>query len=315
MSIGDGFVDLRANLDATADGNESFWPSFTDIMTVIVMIFLLASTVLILRNWELVAELRATIVAEREASAQVQSATKANITLEEQLAQAEHQISVMRMWLMQAREENEENLKQLSNKDAQLAAVDAERRQLSDFKVSSQRRIESLEEQFRLVNEQLASLREVHGRQEARLRSTLEELDTQMRENRTQADELVRLRQADEGATRQLADIQGEYDRLKVQYDKLVRPARTAQGKHVVEVRFVKSGGKPKISYREVDRSATLTPVNREELERRLGRLKAQYADKLYVKIVIPEDSGLSYSEAWNFTKTLLNRYDYYGVP
>jgi len=315
MSFGDGFVDLRANNDSTADGNESFWPSFTDIMTVIVMIFLLASTVLILRNWELVAELRATIVAEREASAQVRSATKANITLEEQLAQAEHQISVMRMWLMQAREDNEDNLKRLSEKDAQLATVIAERRQLSDFKLSSERRIESLEEQFRLVNEQLTSLREVHGSQEARLRSTLEELDTQLRDNRSQADELARLRQADEGANRQLVELQGEYDRLKVSYDKLVRPARTAQGKHVVEVRYVKSGGKSRISYREVDKSATLAPVSREELDRRLGRLKQQYGNGLYVKIIIPEDSGLSYSEAWNFTKTLLNRYDYYGVP
>ncbi|MEA3411354.1 MAG: hypothetical protein U9R74_07425 [Pseudomonadota bacterium] len=315
MSFGDGFVDLRANNDSAADGNESFWPSFTDIMTVIVMIFLLASTVLILRNWELVSELRATITAEREASAQVRSATKANITLEEQLAQAEHQISVMRMWLMQAREDNEDNLKRLSEKDAQLATVIAERRQLSDFRLSSERRIESLEEQFRLVNEQLTSLREVHGSQEARLRSTLEELDTQLRDNRSQADELARLRQADEGANRQLADLQGEYDRLKVSYDKLVRPARTAQGKHVVEVRYVKSGGKSRIGYREVDRSATLAPVSREELDRRLGRLKQQYGDGLYVKIIIPEDSGLSYSEAWNFTKTLLNRYDYYGVP
>lgn len=315
MSIGDGFVDLRANVDATADGNESFWPSFTDIMTVIVMIFLLASTILILRNWELVSELRATIVAERNAAAQVRSATEANITLEEQLAQAEHQVSVMRMWLMQAREENEANLKRLSEKDATLAAIEAERRQLSDFKVSSERRIVSLEEQFRLVNEQLASLQEVHGRQEARLHSTLEELDSQLRENRSQAEEIVRLRQADEGANRQLADLQGEYDRLKVQYDKLVRPARTAQGKHVVEVRYVKSAGRDSISYREVDRSASLTPVSREELERRLGRLKQQYGDQLYVKIVIPENSGLSYSEAWNFTSELLNRYDYYGVP
>ena len=61
-----GFIDLRQNPDA-ATGGDSFWPSFTDIMMVVVMIFMIASTVLMLRNWELVRELRATIEAEHQA--------------------------------------------------------------------------------------------------------------------------------------------------------------------------------------------------------------------------------------------------------
>ena len=55
MSSGD-FIDLRLNREGE-DHNESFWPSFTDIMTVIVMIFLLAMVVLLVRNMELVNEL------------------------------------------------------------------------------------------------------------------------------------------------------------------------------------------------------------------------------------------------------------------
>jgi hypothetical protein len=35
----------------------------------------------------------------------------------------------------------------------------------------------------------------------------------------------------------------------------------------------------------------------------------------LYVKIVIPDTSGLSYSEAWSFTNNILSRYDYYYQP
>jgi hypothetical protein len=30
------------------------------------------------------------------------------------------------------------------------------------------------------------------------------------------------------------------------------------------------------------------------------------------VKIIIPEDSGLSYNQAWVFTRDMLNKYDYY---
>ena len=48
------------------------------------------------------------------------------------------------------------------------------------------------------------------------------------------------------------------------------------------------------------------------ELHQELGALKEKYGDKLYVKIVIPDDSGLSYNEAWRFTKDILQRYDYY---
>ena len=51
------FVDLR--VDQYDDNtNEGFWPSFTDIMTVIVMIFLLSMVVLQVRNMDLVKQLQ-----------------------------------------------------------------------------------------------------------------------------------------------------------------------------------------------------------------------------------------------------------------
>ena len=64
MSTSEGFADLRLNRQE-GQVNESFWPSFTDIMTVVVMIFLIAMVVLLIRNIELVRELRATMVAGR----------------------------------------------------------------------------------------------------------------------------------------------------------------------------------------------------------------------------------------------------------
>lgn len=45
------FIDLRQN-ELSESSGASFWPSFTDIMMVIVMIFMLASTVLMLRNYD-----------------------------------------------------------------------------------------------------------------------------------------------------------------------------------------------------------------------------------------------------------------------
>ena len=61
--MNDDFIDLRSgNLSS-----ESFWPSFTDIMTVVVMIFLITSVILMVRNMELIDQLRASLLAEQEA--------------------------------------------------------------------------------------------------------------------------------------------------------------------------------------------------------------------------------------------------------
>jgi hypothetical protein len=49
-------------------GENSFWPSFTDIMMVVTMIFLMATSLLVVRNWQLVAELQESIAAERMAA-------------------------------------------------------------------------------------------------------------------------------------------------------------------------------------------------------------------------------------------------------
>ncbi len=64
---GEAFTDLRLNKQE-GQVNESFWPSFTDIMTTVVMIFLIAMVVLIGRNLELMEKLRSTMEAERIAA-------------------------------------------------------------------------------------------------------------------------------------------------------------------------------------------------------------------------------------------------------
>ena len=63
----EGFVDLRVSPSGQLATNEdSVWPSFTDVMTVIVMIFLLALVVILIRNMELVRQLRATMAYEQQ---------------------------------------------------------------------------------------------------------------------------------------------------------------------------------------------------------------------------------------------------------
>jgi hypothetical protein len=43
-----------------------------------------------------------------------------------------------------------------------------------------------------------------------------------------------------------------------------------------------------------------------------LTRLDSEHRSGLYVKVIFPENSGLSYNEAWEFTSHLHSNYDYY---
>jgi hypothetical protein len=76
-------------------------------------------------------------------------------------------------------------------------------------------------------------------------------------------------------------------------------------------VRYDKGAQGYEIGFRQA-RDEDFAQLSRETLERRLTELKATYGRDLYVRIIIPEDSGLSYNEAWNFTNEILSRYDYY---
>jgi hypothetical protein len=79
----------------------------------------------------------------------------------------------------------------------------------------------------------------------------------------------------------------------------------------VVEVRYSKVGGEYRIEYREPDQ-ADFTRVSRDVLESRLAALKKRDPDGLYIKVIFPKDSGLSYNEAWSLTSDLHKKYDYY---
>ncbi|HSG10166.1 MAG TPA: hypothetical protein VLB10_00225 [Gammaproteobacteria bacterium] len=285
----EGFVDLRFGMERDP-GGESFWPSFTDIMMVVLMIFMIASTILMLRNWELVRELRATLAAEQQAEALALSATRTSATLEERLAQAQHEISELRMQLMRADEQ----------KNALNSNLVRSRQQVLELGSEKESLVASLA-QARTENMRLADVR-------SSLQTTVDDL--RLREQ-TSAEEIARLRSQSAASVMELETLRGDYDELSVKYDKLVKPARTAAGKYLVSVRYRKESGRYLISFKEDDDSDYIS-LTRKQLESRLAGLRDAYSGNLYVKVIIPKDSGLSYNEAWRFTQDILTQYDYY---
>jgi chromosome segregation ATPase len=305
-----GFIDLRCNTEA-GTGGDSFWPSFTDIMMVVVMIFMMTSTVLMLRNWDLVHELRATIMAEREAEELARSMTETSATLEEQLAQIQHANSELRMQLMRANEGSQSLHEKLTATQQQLLALESEKQQLAASLQQSRRDMQLGEDRLAESQSEFEQLTTTHATLQERLQQVIDELQRSEQDSQEQAAELAVLRSGNTLNEEQLALLQGEYDELSVKYDKLFKPARSAQGKHVVAVRYWKDGEYYQLRIKDTGED-DYTVVTRKELDQRLSELQKAHPATLYVKLIIPDDSGLSYNEAWGFTMDVLEKYDYY---
>ncbi len=142
--------------------------------------------------------------------------------------------------------------------------------------------------------------------------SALERDREQLRERvREVLAELTALENAYRQRDLQLGSLREDYSTLQQKYDLLVRPARGPGGHYVVEVRYRKRGEGYEIEMREPD-EPQFRVVTTQSLYARLDELKASRPEGLYTRIILPEDSGLSYNEAWDFTNEVLNRYDYY---
>jgi chromosome segregation ATPase len=318
-----GFVDLRLNVH-DGQNEESFWPSFTDIMTVIVMIFLLAMVILLLRNMELLSQLRATIQAEQQALELVRATDQENETLEERLIAREHELTMLRMQLMQAKEQSKKQDETLAARRLRIQRLDRERNVLNN-------RVTRLDQERTLLNTQVTQLTEENTRlqnQVSEANQNLQNLATDLEQANTRyattqealkrlelslADKEIELLEAltvSQEKDQRLSELKEDFSDLKIQYNKLLRPARTAKGKTLVEVRYTKRGNTTRIEYKG-PKDRTFKTLSRDQLEQQLSGLKLK-DNNLYVKVIIPKNSGLSFNEAWSFTNHLHRSYDYY---
>ncbi len=324
------FPDL---LDIDQDGGgENFWPSLTDIMMVVVMIFLISTATLIIKNWALVQDLTATIEAERAARQKIQLTTAENMTLEERVAALEGMVSSLQLKEMKTREEKtalearvDGLVSDLARSNRAVATLEAglaeKRRELAE----QQERLQRLDAELQAARGEVASqaqaletTRAQLASKEERLAEKREELEeanrviTSLRlKHEQQRSELESSRQSVALTEENLARLRKAFAELESKYNKLVRPARTTKGKVIVSARLQKIDGINHYAIRLPD-AKRFEPVDEATLHERLAALKARHGDKLYVRIVFPDDNGLSYREAYAFTNELLSKYDYY---
>lgn len=326
-----GFVQI-GNRHAGIGGDNSFWPSFTDVMMVITMIFLMATSILVVRNWQLVAELQESMAAERMAAQLIESTSLENATLEERLANAEQSNSILRLRLLKKDEELADARDRMRQQDASLAALQSQNRELDTALQQTRAELDAanlevnaataqfneMARQIALLNEALAQQRRASDAALAQLESARGEIaaltDTSSQQQQTISQlntERERLAQEINAYNQQLLTLKGEYETVKSQYEELIKPARSAKGKYIAQVYYVKDDSGDVIRYRQPGDKG-FSRLSLAEVEQRLAKLKAEQGENLYVKIIIPDNSGLTYNEAWEFMRKLLVKYDYY---
>ena len=326
------FIDLRLNRGAGQATEESFWPSFTDIMMVIVMIFLIATSVLIVRNWELLREITETSEEKRIAAELAYSKSLENASLEEQLSQAQHLISMLRLEKLRLTELQEKMAQELDALQASARQLEANQEVLKEALSAATNRSEKLASQLQALQSEQAetqaelttvkqqldaseSERKLAESALAQAKSELAESQTVIAQmdadKRAQEAVINTLKSESQLSQEALGQLRREFTDLSAKYEKLIRPARTAKGKYVVSLRYTLVNGEPIYELKKPE-DLTFSRYSYTKLHALLNALKSSQKDKLYIKIIFPEDSGLTYNEAWVFTTDILNKYDYY---
>jgi len=301
----------------------SLWPSFTDIMTVILMIFMLTMIVVIIKNSNLARQLIFRKAQEQkiqealDTSLEAQAQLKIFITnLEEKLRTKEMEIILLGDEKKVMQSTLEAKLAQISALRSDMSAIEADVKTLETDLAAKTAEVAAKEKEKEKEKEQ------VRREFEEKIAAITEETKRQIEEfNRKfvaliqqlgQKDELIVLLDAEKKDYElALAKQRKSYLVLEDKYHKLIRPSRSPLGKSVAAVQYSRVDGKYRVLFKNPD-SQEFIQIDMAELHDRLEQLKNELRDKLYVKIIIPEKSGLSYNEAWNFTRNILSTYDYY---
>lgn len=315
--MNNGFPNSDFYNDHEGAGGESFWPSFTDIMMVIVMVFLLVSVAVILNNWQLMEDLKRSVSAEQQAAQQAQAAltaaemkTQENETLADRLVRLEALVASRTTAAQQLQQQNQTMNDELSStrQQAEQRLQALEQAQTEGLVLANK-----LRDSESTLSQMKTTLTTKTEQTERLLKQS--ELDKQAvnkaeSDANNSQDELNALREKLQNGHEQLASLQGSYDSLDKKYQKLLKPARSEKSKYVVKVIYSKKQGVA--TYQLKQGNTAFKKMSRTALDKQLKALKKKHGADLYVKIIIPDSSGLSHSEAWKFTKKLLNTYDYY---
>ena len=238
MPDNSGFVDLRVG-GQRGGSDDSVWPSFTDIMMVIVMIFLMALVVIMARNFELTRQLVTTTDASEASALENQSLVEKLAALElnvfgleqslETSVSERDQLTREKQQLAEQERLTGENLAAALVQVADLAAREARliqelvalSEQFSTLELQSSIEIEvlssanlSLSEHLDTVSSDLRKIRDLLETEQQQRRQLGAQVEEQNRELLDKQALLERLQLAQQQSAKRYADANAEIDNL-----------------------------------------------------------------------------------------------------
>lgn len=302
-----GFNDLRVNRQ-NQSSDTTIWPSFTDIMTVILMVFMLTMVVVIIKNADLINQIRLSRSLQADSEQQLRDNVQVMADLRLRNSDLEMAVRTARMEIILLSDEMQRLDDNLEIKAAAIARLAGEKEELEENLRLIRMRMVAKDQELENAQVMIGGIRHEAERANRELSLQLAELLSQLEEN-----DMTMLVLTDQKSDLEmaLARQRKDFSSLEDKYLKLVRPARSSMGKQVVSVQFLKSDGEPTYLLKDLGKTSW-NPLPRDVVFARLELLREQLGADLYIKVVIPDDSGLSYNEAWDFTKTVLSRFDYY---
>ncbi len=302
-----GFNDLRVNRQ-NQFSDTSIWPSFTDIMTVILMVFMLTMVVVIIKNADLINQIRLSRNLQAESEQQLRNNVQVLADLRLRNTDLEEAVRSARMEIILLSDEMQRLDDNLEIKAAAIARLAGEKEELEENLRLIRMRIVEKDQELEDAQVMIGGIRDEAERVNRQLSLQLAQLLSQLEEN-----EMTMLTLTDQKTDLELALARQrkDFSSLEDKYLKLVRPARSSHGKQVVSVQFLKVDGESTYLLKDLGKTSWNT-LPKDTVLARLELLKEQLGSDLYIKVVIPDNSGLSYNEAWDFTKIVLSQFDYY---
>jgi chromosome segregation ATPase len=251
---------------------------------------------------ELMLDLETTLKEKEKQSAYVTTLKKSKAELKKILITLQTERSGLSEKVLQLENQlSSIDKKSKNNKQAKSSNDEKLKKMLATIKTQTSR-IEGLENENRRLSGDIAEKLTLTEQQLEDVKVQLEAKDTA----------ITVLQKDHKERETQLLSLQGEYDTLDTKYQKLLLPARSSKGKYVVSVLYKKSGRK-RIIRLKANPNGSYKTVSKAKLHKVLTKLKKQHKTDLYIKVIIPNNSGLLHNEAWKFTSGLQRRYDYYS--
>ncbi len=277
---------MKSIFDEIEEINEqNIWPSFTDVMMVVLMIFILTMVVTITHNTNLFRQLLATKTEISQKEKYLKELEKIKKELNEKINNLEIKLSTAQMKILML---SDENKKLKANLEGKIILIGDLSNKIKELSKQEENLKKILEEKEKLISEKETLIIDLRTEKE-KLKDKLQQL------------ELAK------------TELQQKYAELEDKYLKLVGPARSPKGKVIFKVKYFKPSLRSKPVYLIMPvNGKKFKKVSYNQLLKSLEKAKNKYGKKLYVQIIIPSNSNLTFDEAYKFTRFILHKYDYY---